>query len=100
VVGIADGDGDRSCGRMSSEARQQLADQVAEQEPKRGIDSCEEAVERLGELLTDEERTSLRDPQVDVTLNRDKAIASVKDGPADLTVIRVNGEWLVDEQGR
>lgn len=96
VVGIADGDGDRSCGRMSNEAQEQLTDEVAEQEPQRGIDSCEEAVERLGELLADEDRVSLRDPQIDVTLNRDKAIASVKDGPSDVTVIKVDGEWLIE----
>src|ERR1700754_3043084 len=80
VIGIAEGDGDRSCGRMSNEAQKQLADRVAEQEPRRGIDSCEEAVARLGELLTDEDRTPWHDPQIDVTLNRDKAIASVKNG--------------------
>jgi hypothetical protein len=96
VTGIAEGDGHRSCSRMSGEAQEQLADQLAEQEPQRGIDSCEEAVERLGELLADEDPQPLRDPQIDVTLNRDKAIASVEDGPSDLTVIKVDGEWLVD----
>jgi hypothetical protein len=100
VIGIAEGDGDRSCGRMSNEAQQQLADQVAEQEPRRGIDSCEEAVARLSELLTDENRAPWRDPRIDVTLTRDKAIASVKDGPTDVTVIKVDDEWLVDERRR
>ena len=98
IVGIAEGDGDRSCGRMSKEAQKQLTDRVAEEEPQRGIDSCEEAVERLGELLADENPASLRDPQIDVTLNRDKAIASVKGGPSDVTVIKVDGEWLIDER--
>jgi hypothetical protein len=100
IVGVADGDGDRSCARMSNEAQERLADRVAEQEPQRGIDSCEEAVMRLGELLGDEDAAALRDPQIDVTLTRDKAIASVKDGPSDLAVIKVNGEWLIDEPRR
>jgi hypothetical protein len=97
VTGIADGDGARSCGRMSREAQEQLVDQ---QEPAAGIDSCEAAVARLGEQLTDEDRAAWRDPRIDVTLNRDKAIASVKDGPRDLTVIRVDGKWLVDDPQR
>ena len=96
VVGIAEGDGHRACSRMSEEAQEQLADQVAEQEPQRGVDSCEEAVERLSELLADENPESLLDPQIDVTLNRDKAIASVENGPSDVTVIKVDGEWLID----
>ena len=47
VTGIAEGDGDRACARMSEAAQEKLADQVAEQAPQSGIDSCEEAVERL-----------------------------------------------------
>ena len=65
--------------------------------PQSGIDSCEEAVERLGEQLDDEDLAPLRDPQIDVTLNRDKATASVADGPSDVTVIKVDGEWLIDD---
>ena len=37
-----------------------------------------------------------RESQVNITLNRDKATASVEDGPSDLTVIKVDGEWLID----
>jgi len=96
VTGIAAGDGDRSCARMSGEAQEQFADQVAEQAPQSGIDSCEEAVERLSDQLADETEAALRDPQIDVTLNRDKATASVENGPADVTVIKVGGEWLID----
>ena len=96
LSGIAEGDGDRTCGRMSDEAQEKFADQVAEQEPQSGIESCEEAVERLSELLDDEELARLRNPQVNITLNRDKATASVEDGPSDLTVIKVDGEWLID----
>jgi hypothetical protein len=96
VTGIAEGDGDRSCGLMTDEAQEKLADRVAEQDPQSGIDSCEKAVERLSELLDDEDLAPLRDPQIDVTLNRDKATASVKDGPSDVTVIKVDGEWLID----
>ena len=96
LTGIAEGDGDRACGRMSDEAQKQFVDRVAEQEPQSGIESCEEAVVRLGELLADEDLAPLRDPQINVTLNRDKATASVKDGPSDLTVVKVDGEWLID----
>jgi hypothetical protein len=95
-TGIAEGDGDRSCDRMSNAAQEKLADQVGEQEPQSGIDSCQEAVERLSEQLADEDLAVLRDPQIDVTLNRDQATASVKDGPSDVTVIKVDGEWLID----
>src|SRR5687768_13719685 len=70
LTGIAEGDGDRACGRMSDEAQEEFADQVAEQEPQSGIESCEEAVERLSGALADEDLASLRDPQIDVTLNR------------------------------
>jgi hypothetical protein len=97
VTGIAEGDGDRSCARMSGEAQEQFADQVAEQAPQSGIDSCEEAVERLSDQLADAEAGALRDPQIDVTLNRDKATASVENGPSDITVIKVDGEWLIDD---
>jgi hypothetical protein len=38
VAGIAEGDGDRSCARMTDEAREQFLDQVAEQAPQSGID--------------------------------------------------------------
>ena len=97
LTGIAEGDGDRACGRMSEAAQEQLADRVAEEDPESGIDSCEEAVERLGDQLDDEDLAPLRDPQIDVTLNRDKATASVGDGPSDVTVIKVRGEWLIDD---
>ena len=96
ITGIAEGDGDRSCAGMSAAAQEELADQVAEQAPQSGIDSCEEAVERLSDQLTDEDEAALRDPQIDVTLNRDKATASVENGPSDITVIKVDGEWLID----
>ena len=96
LTGMAEGDGDRSCGRMSDALQERFAARVAEQEPQRGIESCEEAVERVSDLLADEDLARLRAPQVDVTLNRDKATASVEDGPSDITVIKVDGEWLVD----
>ena len=70
VTGIAEGDGDRSCGRMSEAAQ---------------------------ETLDDEDLAPLRDPRIDVTLNRDKATASVADGLSDITVIKVDGEWLIDD---
>ena len=97
VTAIAEGDGDRACGRMSEAAQEQLAGRVAEDAPQSGIDTCEEAVERLGEQLDDEDLAPLRDPEIDVTLNRDKATASVADGPSDVTVIKVDGEWLIDD---
>ena len=96
VTGIAEGDGDRSCGRMSDAGQEKFADRVAEEEPESGIDSCEEAVERLSELLADDDLAPLRDPQINVTLSRDKATASVKDGPSDVTAIKVDGTWLID----
>jgi hypothetical protein len=86
---IAEGDGARACGRMTEQAQQQFADQG-------GSGSCEEAVERLSEQLPDQDLAPLRDPQVDVTLNRDKATASVEDGPSDITVVKVDGGWLID----
>jgi hypothetical protein len=97
VMGIAEGDGERACGRMSEAAQEQLAARVAEEDPQSGIDTCEEAVERLGAQLDAEDLAPLRDPQIDVTLNRDKATASVADGPSDVTVIKVGGEWLIDD---
>ena len=97
ITGIAEGDGDRSCGRMSDAAQAKLADRVAQEDPQSGIDTCEEAVERLGQQLDDEDLAPLRDPRIDVTLNRDKATASVADGPSDVTVIKVDGEWLIDD---
>ena len=86
---IAQGDGARACDRMTEQAQQQFADEG-------GTASCEEAVERLSEQLADEDLAPLRDPQVDVTLNRDKASASVEDGPSDITVVKVDGEWRID----
>ena len=86
---IAQGDGARACGRMTEQAQEQFADEG-------GTASCDEAVERLSDQLADEDLAPLRDPQVDVTLNRDKASASVKDGPSDITVVKVGGKWLVD----
>ena len=96
VIGIAEGDGDRACGRMSGEGQERFAARVAEEAPQSGIDSCEDAVEHLSGMLADEDLAPLRDPQVDVTLNRDKATASVEDGPSDITVIKVGGEWLIE----
>jgi len=98
VVAIADGDGDRACARMSEAAQAQLVDEIAEQEPRAGIDSCEQAVGRVSEQLSAQDRAALRDPQVDVTLNRDKAVASVEDGPSDVTVVKVDGRWLIDAE--
>jgi len=86
---IAEGDGARACGLMTEQAQEQFADEG-------GTASCDEAVERLGDQLSDEDLGPLRDPQVDVTLNRDKATASVEDGPSDITVVKVDGRWLVD----
>jgi len=86
---IADGDGAAACGRMTEQAEEQFADEG-------GTASCAEAVERLSEQLAGEDLATLRDPQVDVTLNRDKATASVQDGPSDITVVKVDGEWRID----
>ena len=86
---IAEGDGARACGLMTEQAQEQFAGEG-------GTASCDEAVERLGDQLSDEDLGPLRDPQVDVTLNRDKATASVEDGPSDITVVKVDGKWLVD----
>jgi hypothetical protein len=96
LAGIAAGDGARACGRMSPDEQERFAGRVAEEDPERGIDSCEEAVERVREQLAGEDLAPLRDPQVNVTLNRDKATASVQDGPSDITVIKVDGEWVID----
>jgi hypothetical protein len=86
---IAEGDGARACGLMTEQAQEQFADGG-------GTASCEEAVERLSDHLSDEDLAPLSDPQVDVTLNRDKATVSVEGGPSDITVVKVDGEWLVD----
>ena len=98
LAGIADGDGARACARMSPAERERFAGRVADEDPQRGIDSCEEAVERVREQLAAEDLAPLRDPQISVTLNRDKATASVEDGPSDITVIKVGGTWVIDSR--
>ena len=90
VTAIAEGDGARACGRMTERTQEQFT----EDEPQAG--SCEEAVQRVRDQLSDEDLAPLRDPRIEVTLNRDKATASVQDGPSDLTVIKVGGRWLID----
>ena len=96
VGGIAEGDSARSCARMSGAAQEEFIDEIADEAPGGGIASCEAAVERLSGTLTEEELAPLRDPQIDVTLNRDKATAKIAGGPSDITVIKVGGDWLVD----
>jgi hypothetical protein len=95
AAAIADKDGDKACGFLTSSAREQV--EAAGEALK--ADGCGDVLEKVTEEASDDERNELKDIEVtSVKVDGDRATVQVKaggDSGDPSTLVKEDGEWRI-----
>ena len=96
LTALADSDGDTACDQLTGGARRELATGLAETLPEAGLLTCAGAVELLGDLLGIEEAEALREADIDVTVDGERASAIPIGGTDTIRLVKTADGWLID----
>lgn len=92
---LADGDGEKACDQLTGEAKRAVLDEISGQLPEFGAASCEDALDTLAENLGEDEKSALRDAEIEVKVDGDTATARPAKGTDDAELRKIDGKWLI-----
>jgi hypothetical protein len=92
---LADGDGKRACDQLTGQAQRDLVAGLLEKVPELAALSCPEAVRKIGALIGPDEKATLTEAKIRVTLNGDRAQAIPAGGTDTVDLVKTDGGWLI-----
>jgi len=94
---LADDDGETACDYLSPSGRQELVQVAKTSLPQLRNIKCPELVGAMGKNYGEAEKSELRSAEVtSIEVDGDSATAVVKGANIDPTLVKSDGEWLID----